>query len=327
MPGCRIGAAGGRKKTFKALPNFCRRFLVLDCSGAFFYRIPASQLPSSRRPPSFGGFSSTTFGVTRDHLPLGAIMIVRGHRELMRRYEELKPGDVFIGLVGDKVLRQSLLIDCLQRGIRCYPSALAQTLHHFKTAQARILGRWMLPLTRVISRRSDLLAAAGTYGEAGITAVVTKQDHMHCGHGVRKWESAELLYNLAGFSPEAFPFVLQPFLESFTDIRVVMAGDHREAYVRSNPGSFRKNLSAGGKSSPHELTPDQTAFCQEVMTRARFPYAHLDLHITEDGRIYLSEITLNGGLKGAKISRVELDRRKQLILESQAAKDGADAGG
>ncbi|MCF8078943.1 MAG: hypothetical protein K9K88_06650 [Desulfobacterales bacterium] len=254
-------------------------------------------------------------------------MIVRGHRELIRRYEELKPGDIFIGLVGDKVLRQSLLIDCLQRGIRCYPSALSQTLHHFKTAQARILGRWMLPLTRVISRRSDLLAAAGLYAKAGIGPVVTKQDHMHCGHGVRKWESVEILYNLAGFSPGAFPFVMQPFLASFTDIRVVVADDYQEAYERSNPGSFRKNLSAGGKSRPHELTPEQTSFCREVMTRGGFAYAHIDLHVTEEGRIYLSEITLNGGLKGAKISRDELDRRKQMILESQAAKDGADAGG
>ncbi len=246
-------------------------------------------------------------------------MIVRGHRELMRRYEELKPGDVFVGLMGEKVLRQSLLIDCLQRGIRCYPSALAQTLHHFKTAQARILGSWMLPLTRVILRRSDLLAAAGAYAQAGIGSVVTKQDHMHCGHGVRKWESAEILYNLAGFSEDAFPFVMQPYLASFTDIRVVIAGDHQEAYVRSNPGSFRKNLSAGGKSSPHELTFEQISFCREVMARGGFPYAHIDLHITEDGRIFLSEITLNGGLKGAKISRVELDRRKQMILENQAA--------
>jgi ribosomal protein S6--L-glutamate ligase len=254
-------------------------------------------------------------------------MIVRGHQELMRRYEALKPGDIFIGLVGDKVLRQSLLIDCLQRGIRCYPSALAQTLHHFKTAQARILGRWMLPLTRVISRRGDLLAAARDYAKADIGPVVTKQDHMHCGHGIRKWESAEFLYNIAGFSETAFPFVMQPFLASFTDIRVVIAGGYQEAYVRSNPDSFRKNLSAGGKSSPHALTIEQTSFCRQVMTRGGFAYAHIDLQVTEEGRSYLSEITLNGGLKGAKISRDELDRKKQLILESQAAKDAADARG
>ncbi len=251
-------------------------------------------------------------------------MIVRGHQELIRRYEELKPGDIFIGLVGDKILRQSLLIDCLQRGIRCYPSALAQTLHHFKTAQARILGRWMLPLTCVISRRSDLLAAAGDYAKAGIGSVVTKQDHMHCGHGVRKWESVETLYNLAGFSEDAFPLVMQPFLASFADVRVVIAGDYREAYERSNPYSFRKNLAAGGKSSPHELTPEQTSFCREVMARGGFAYAHIDLHLTEAGRVYLSEITLNGGLKGAKISRDELDRKKQSILESLAAGEGGN---
>ena len=242
-------------------------------------------------------------------------MIIRGHRELMQRYAELKPGDVFVGQVGAKHLRQSLLIDCTQRGVRCFPSALAQSLHHSKTAQAFILTDFMLPHTRVISRRSDLLAAAADYGKAGIGAVVTKQNHMHCGHGVRMWDSVEILYNLLGFAPDAFPFVLQPFLADFTDIRAIIAGQYVEAYVRSNPGGFRKNLSAGGQSTPHRLSQAQEQFCRKVMGRAAFPYAHIDLHLTGDGGIYLSEIALNGGLKGAAIRRTELEKIKQEILE------------
>jgi glutathione synthase/RimK-type ligase-like ATP-grasp enzyme len=242
-------------------------------------------------------------------------MIVRGHRELMRRYAELKPGDVFVGQVGAKHLRQSLLIDCTERGVRCFPSALAQSLHHSKAAQAFILAGFMLPHTRVISRRSDLLAAASDYGKAEVGAVVTKQNHMHCGHGVRMWDSVEILYNLLGFAPDAFPFVLQPYISDFTDVRAIIAGQYVEAYVRSNPGGFRKNLSAGGQSTPHRLTEEQERFCRQVMGRAGFPFSHVDLHLTADGGIYLSEIALNGGLKGAAIRRPELDQIKAEILE------------
>jgi len=241
--------------------------------------------------------------------------ILRGHRELIRRYAELAPGDAFIGQVGEKHIRQALLIDCQARGVRCYPSPLAQCLHHSKSAQAFVLKEFMLPQTRVISRRSDLLAAVGEYGKAGIGAVVTKQDHMHCGHGVRLWESAELLYSLMGLDSEAFPFVLQPFLADFTDVRVIIAGQYVEAYTRSNPDGFRKNLSAGGMSAPYRLSSEEVEFCRRIMDRAGFPYAHIDLHILEDGGIYMSEIALNGGLKGAAIRRPELDQIKQDILE------------
>jgi ribosomal protein S6--L-glutamate ligase len=233
----------------------------------------------------------------------------------MRRYADLKAGDVFIGQVGATSVRQALLIDCQARGIQCFPSALAQCLHHSKTAQAFVLKEFMLPRTRVISRRSDLLAAATDYGKAGIGAVVTKQNRMHCGHGVRKWDSAEMLYNLLGFETEAFPFVLQPFLSEFTDVRAIIAGQYREAYARDNPGGFRKNLSAGGSSTPYNLSSEELDFCRRVLERSGFPYAHIDLHVTSDGKIYLSEITLNGGLKGAAVRRPELDQIKQEILE------------
>jgi ribosomal protein S6--L-glutamate ligase len=52
------------------------------------------------------------------------------------------------------------------------------------------------------------------------------------------------------------------------------------------------------------------------MERGKFPYAHLDLLVSKNDTYYLSEIALNGGTKGAKISRQELDRKKQAVLES-----------
>ena len=115
-------------------------------------------------------------------------MIVKNNRELKARYHELTGGDVFMGILSLKHLKQTLLIDMLERGIRCLPPAIAQILNSSKAAQAFVLKEWMLPHTRVIPRRSDLLEALNTYNKNGIGPVVTKQDGMHCGHGIRRCE-------------------------------------------------------------------------------------------------------------------------------------------
>jgi hypothetical protein len=56
------------------------------------------------------------------------------------------------------------------------------------------------------------------------------------------------------------------------------------------------------------------------MQRGKFPFAHLDLMILESGKCHLSEIALNGGIKGARIDRQELDQKKQALLEKLAMK-------
>jgi glutathione synthase/RimK-type ligase-like ATP-grasp enzyme len=242
-------------------------------------------------------------------------MIVRTNRELKARYNDLTAGDVFIGNLSLKYLKEPMLIDMLERGIRCLPSPLAQILNSSKVAQAFVLREWMLPHTRAIIRRADLMDAINTFGRNGVGPVVTKQDSMHCGHGIRRWETIETLYSFMALSESSYPFVLQPFRQEFTDIRVIIVGDYVESYARSNPCNFRVNLSLGGIGSPYELDEAKAAFCRSVMQRGRFPYAHLDLMILENGECYLSEITLNGGIKGARIGREELAEKKAAILE------------
>jgi glutathione synthase/RimK-type ligase-like ATP-grasp enzyme len=242
-------------------------------------------------------------------------MIVRTNRELKASYNELTAGDVFIGNLSLKYLKQPMLIDMLERGIRCLPSPLAQILNSSKVAQAFVLREWMLPHTRSIIRRADLMDAINTFDRNGGGPVVTKQDSMHCGHGIRRWETIETLYSFMALSESSYPFVLQPFVQGFTDIRVIIVGDYIEAYARSNPCNFRVNLSLGGIGSPYELDEAKAAFCRSVMQRGRFPYAHLDLMILENGKCYLSEITLNGGIKGARIGREELAEKKRALLE------------
>jgi ribosomal protein S6--L-glutamate ligase len=111
---------------------------------------------------------------------------------------------------------------------------------------------------------------------------------------------------------------LQPFLEKFTDVRVIIVGDYAEAYIRSNADNFRKNISAGGESVACDLNKEKEQFCRSVMERGNFVFAHLDVLISENEKYYLSEIALNGGIKGAAINRQDLDQKKQVLLNQLA---------
>ena len=245
-------------------------------------------------------------------------MFIRTNRELKERYDELKAGDCFIGMLSFKILKHRTFIDLLERGVQVFPSALSQTLARSKVAQALVLRPWMIPHTLIVTRRIDLMYAINTYNHHGVGPVVTKEDHLQCGFGVHRWDNIEATYNQMTSSNASYPFVVQPFLENYTDVRVVIAGDYCEAYTRENRNNFRTNLSVGGTSRPYDLTQDQQTRCHRVMERGKFPYAHIDLLVTADGHSYLSEIALNGGLKGARIEREDLDAMKRDILEKMA---------
>ncbi|MFO7667308.1 MAG: hypothetical protein R6V76_11850 [Desulfobacterales bacterium] len=242
-------------------------------------------------------------------------MIITSTKELMARYDEVGQGDIFAGKLGAGELKSFLFVDLLERGVCCVPSPLSQIISGSKVIQALFLNKWMLPNTLVISRRKNLLDAITRYNSLGIKSVITKEDRMHCGFGIRKWDSAETLYSFVSMSESSYPFILQPFMENFTDIRVVVAGDYIEAYTRHNPDNFRMNMAAGGSSNPFLLDAEKEKLCRAVMDRGGFPFAHIDLLIDSDGNCYLSEIALNGGIKGARIDREELEQKKQEITD------------
>ncbi len=255
-------------------------------------------------------------------------MIARGLEAIRARLPEFGPGDVAAGLLPASFLSGPLGIDLAERGVRFVPSLLCQVLSRSKCAQAEVLSSFMAPHTRAVRRRAELLQAVSDYARLGIGAVVSKQEGMHCGHGVRRWESAEALYNTAAFEDRGFPFVLQPFLADVSDVRVIVVGEYVEAYLRENPFHFRANLAAGGTGRPFPMDPAAERFCRAVMARGRFPYAHIDLQLTPEGKCYLAEIALEAGAAAARIGREELARRKREALEREiAAAAGQTASG
>jgi glutathione synthase/RimK-type ligase-like ATP-grasp enzyme len=241
-------------------------------------------------------------------------MIITRFSQLLQEYHHLGEADVFAGQVPPSHLKSALLVDLAARGIVLIPSATAQIVNASKTSQAFLLRPWMVPLTRVIGRRKELFDALAEYERHGIREVITKTDRQHCGQGIFHWQDVAMAYNCLAMRAEAYPFVLQPFVKAFTDVRVIVVGDFHEAYSRRNPHGFRMNLAAGGVSRPFRLTPEQHRVCLDAMHRARMPFAHIDLMITPEEKIYLSEIRLNGGVHGATIARRELDALKHAHL-------------
>lgn len=238
-------------------------------------------------------------------------MVITRFSELIRAFHRLGPDDSFIGQVPASPVKSVLLADLAARGVTVIPSARAQLVNASKAAQALLLAPLMLAHTRVILRRKDLLDAVEDYRDIGIDTVVTKSDTLHCGHGIRKWPDLEMLYNCVSMADNPYPFVMQPFVSDGRDVRAIVVGGFCEAYERRNPRGFRANLSLGGDSLPCELTDAQHRFCREAMERVDMPYAHVDLLIRGDDELYLSEIRLNGGVRGARISRKHLDDLKK----------------
>ncbi len=241
--------------------------------------------------------------------------VILSNRAFRNHFKELIRGDFILGIIALKHGEEYLYVDLCARGVLAYPSLLSQHLARSKCFQAAIFSDFMLPETRVIRDRHDLIKAINDYGAKGIRKVVTKQNRFNCGLGIHLWESIENLYNQACFGNFPYPFVLQPFLPEAADVRVVFLGEYVEAYIRKNPFNFRNNLFFGGEAKPYNLTQEEFLLCQKIMERGQFPYAHLDLMLTEDGTCYLSEINLRGGLKGARIKQEEYLERLEALQQ------------
>lgn len=242
-------------------------------------------------------------------------LLIRSIAEFRQSYQDLRAGDAVLGPLALRRGEEFKLLDLADRGVALFPPALAQLLARSKTAQAEILGEFMVPGTFVAYGLTDLAANLSRFASGYPGAVISKRDRSHLGLGVGHWPSLEALYSLAGLQPPPYPLVVQPFLEGARDLRVVVAGGYAESYERLNPHSFRKNLFQGGTSRPAALAAADLLFCRRVMDRGKFPYAILDLLVSPGGEIYLSEINLRGGLTGARLSQAEFAGRVAALAE------------
>lgn len=246
--------------------------------------------------------------------------IITDNDTLRLEYSKLARGDSFIGRLRLKQTEEYLLVDLLSRGVHVFPSALSQHASRSKTFQAQLFLEFMPPLTVAVHDQHDLLEAIGKYQCAGVVQVVTKLDRKNAGMGIFLWHSVEDVFTQASLGVLPFPFVLQPFFPGARDIRILILGDYVEAYWRENPHGFRNNLHCGGRSE--ECVPDsfQMDLSRAVMERGGFPYAHLDLLVTREGKTFLAEINLRGGIRGAKITPQEYQECLRVMHDQETAR-------
>ncbi len=240
-------------------------------------------------------------------------LVIRDNSTLRAQYNSLQEGDIVVGRLRLRESEESMLLDLGERRVHLIPSGLSQLASRSKTLQAALFPTVMLPLTRPIHALHDLIEAISDYQKHSITAVITKLDRKNAGMGVHLWQSIEEVFTHASLGNMPLPFVLQPFESECRDIRVVFLDDYIEAYLRQNPHSFRGNLHHGGQSEPCELSEEQVKLCQLVMERGRFPYGHLDLLVTKEGKSFLGEINLRGGVQGAQISPDDYQEKVEAI--------------
>ena len=247
-------------------------------------------------------------------------LVIRDNSSLQAHYGLLQAGDIVLGRLRLRETEESLLLDLCERGVYLIPSGLAQLSSRSKTLQAVLFAPFMLPHTRAIHSHHDLIAAISDYQKEAVTAVVTKLDRRNAGMGVHLWQFIEDVYTHATLGNIPYPFVLQPFIEDCRDIRVIFLDDYIEAYQRHNPYNFRNNLHQGGTSQACGLTDEQINLCRNVMKRGRFPYGHIDIIMTKEGKSYLAEINLRGGIRGARISPAEYQARVDAIHQQMLDK-------
>jgi ribosomal protein S6--L-glutamate ligase len=238
-------------------------------------------------------------------------MIIHNNSEFRKKFNHLKKGDAFIGNLVFRPGEEFKAIDLISRGVIVFPSLQAQFLSRSKVLQAEILGNFMLKDTFVAYKSLDIVQHLPAYARHG--EVICKRDSRHLGLGLSKWNSLEDLQSLAAMETLPYPLVVQPFLREARDLRLLIIEDYCEAYEKTNPYSFRKNLAYGGKAFKVEIYPGLEEFCRRIMRRGNFPYAILDVLVDKNDNYHLSEISLKGGLTGSSMGQQEFIRRKKQV--------------
>lgn len=242
--------------------------------------------------------------------------IITDNQSLFDHYQELQKGDIICGRIRLRPKEEYLLLDLSRRGIIGIPSFISQLCSRSKTLQARLYEWAMIPGTTVIYTIHDLLETVNRYTKDGIGEVVVKLDDKNAGLGIFRYRSIEEVYTQSALEQIPYPYVVQPFLDACRDLRIIALNDYWEAYERHNPDNFRNNLHCGGAASPVDISDEQRELCTRIMAQNHFHYAHLDLMVTEDGRSFLGEINLRGGLRGARITPEDYQRKIRAIEKS-----------
>lgn len=185
------------------------------------------------------------------------------------------------------------------RGTDIFPPLLSQGLSMSKVHQALHYMDYMVPNTQVLFRMFHIRNVLRKYVEKNILKAVVKEDRASMGMGVHPcWSLNELARLIIHVIKP--PIVVQPMLENFREFRLVILGDTIVAKEKKKKGGIFWNTRIFGGITKF-ITPSRqiVEFGKEMMNIGKFPWAYIDLFVTDDG-IFLSQINLSGSNAGLK---------------------------
>jgi hypothetical protein len=204
------------------------------------------------------------------------------------------------------------------RGALLFPPLVAQSLSLSKIHQALHYVNDMVPNTEVLFRKFHLQRVLRKYAERNILRSVVKEDRGSMGLGGHPcWSLNELARTITHVASP--PVVVQPMIEDFRELRLLLFGGTVVAKEKINSDKiFWKNRIYGGVTK--RITPGQqvVAFGKEMMKLGKFPWAYMDLLVTNDN-IFLSEINLSGsnaGLKEYNLNGLKREMTKAWLAKS-----------
>ncbi|MDY6954640.1 MAG: hypothetical protein SWE60_24315 [Thermodesulfobacteriota bacterium] len=140
---------------------------------------------------------------------------------------------------------------------------------------------------------------------------VVKEDRGAMGMGAHPcWSLNELAWVIVHVTP--LPVVVQPMLDDFREFRLVVMEETIVAKEKmASDGMFWNNKIFGGHTTLIDPTKEMVAFGKEMMGMGRFPWAYVDVFVT-DHDMFLSEINLSGSNAGMKEFRLNRLKRKMI---------------
>jgi ribosomal protein S6--L-glutamate ligase len=219
--------------------------------------------------------------------------------------------DVIIPRIGNNLTFNSYIVEHFTENLGIYSTQSASGIRaaasKFHTLQICSRHGIRTPITLYAKSANNIDFLIEKVG--GIPLIL-KYNYGSQGAGVMIMESRKsAISTIEGLLKNKSDFIVQQFIPSKNqDIRAIVIGDRVIAAYRRTAvhGDFRSNLSLGGIGELIQLSMDDQILCVKASRAIGLEVSGVDLIKDEQGNTFLNELNSNFGLKGQKITKINV---------------------
>ena len=219
--------------------------------------------------------------------------------------------DAVIPRIGQNLSYNSFIVEHLTENLGIYSvqsaTGIRAAANKFHTLQICSRHGIKTPITLYVKATNDV---DFLIDKAGGIPLIIKYNSGSQGAGVMIMDSRKsAISTIQGLVKNKADFIVQQYIQSRgQDIRAIVIGNQViAAYKRTAPkGDFRSNLSLGGSGEMVQLPMEDQVTCVRASQAIGLEVAGVDLLKDTSGITYLNEINSNFGLKGQKITGVNV---------------------